>query len=430
MVINIANSIIAVVNLIASLLLANIAFAETKTFIKEYTYMASDIDSKVSSRAIALEQVKRALLEQLGTYLVSETDVKMYQLTKDQITTLTAGIVSAEVIEEKWDGRSYYLKAKIAADPSDVAKSVDTLRNDVQKTKELKDSKNKAEEAMREVEKLKKELRLVAGDTKRQGEYADAIKDLSAADWFDKGLSFQKSNNYKNAIAAYTNAIELKPQYVQAYNNRGLAEIDLGNYQQAIDDYNKAIELNPKEANAFNNRGNAYKDLGNNQQAINDYNKTLELSPEDEMAYYNRGNVYNALGNHQQAISDYNKALKLNPKDTEAYSNRGVAYNALGNHQRAINDYNKAIELNSNYAEAYYNRGLNYSKLGKHQRAITDCSKAIELNPLFSDAYYLRGLAYAMLDNKKMYIRNLKSAAKLGKKEAREDLNSQGIEWQ
>jgi hypothetical protein len=98
--------------LILFLILTSTASAETVTFIKEYTYMASDIDSKVSSRAIALEQVKRALLEQLGTYLISETEVKNYQMTKDIVTTLTAGIVSAEIIDEKWDGRSYYLKAK------------------------------------------------------------------------------------------------------------------------------------------------------------------------------------------------------------------------------------------------------------------------------------------------------------------------------
>ncbi len=117
------------------------ASAENVTFIKEYTYMASDLDSKISSRAIALEQTKRALLEQLGTYLISETEVKNYQISKDHVTMLTAGIVSAEIIDEKWDGRTYYLKAKIAADPKEVAKSVDALRRDVQKSKELADSK-------------------------------------------------------------------------------------------------------------------------------------------------------------------------------------------------------------------------------------------------------------------------------------------------
>src|SRR3990172_934574 len=262
------------------LILTSVASAENVIFIKEYTYMASDIDSKVSSRAIALEQVKRALLEQLGIYLISETEVKNYQLTKDQITTLTAGIVSAEVIEEKWDGRSYYLNAKIAADPKEVAKSVDALRKDVQKSKELADSKNKAEEAMREVERLKKELELVKTDAKKQRAYANAINDLTATDWYSKGFAFEQSNNFSDAIDAYTNAIKLNSQYADAFNSRGNAYADLGNMQPAIKDYDKAIELSPLDAKVYSNRGLAYSDLGNMQQAIKDYNKAIELNPQ------------------------------------------------------------------------------------------------------------------------------------------------------
>ena len=66
MLTNKANLLFAVFVLTFSLPLANPASAENKTFLKEYTYLASDIDSKVSSRAIAPEQVKRALLE--GSY--------------------------------------------------------------------------------------------------------------------------------------------------------------------------------------------------------------------------------------------------------------------------------------------------------------------------------------------------------------------------
>ncbi len=37
-------------------------FAKEKTFVREYTYKASDYDSKVTSRVNALEQVKQLLL--------------------------------------------------------------------------------------------------------------------------------------------------------------------------------------------------------------------------------------------------------------------------------------------------------------------------------------------------------------------------------
>ena len=112
------------------LFISSITSAETKTFIKEYTYQASEFDSKASSRTIALEQVKRLLLEELGTYIESVTEVQKFQLTKDQIVTLTAGIVQTEIIDEKWDGRTYWMRARIAADSTSVIKNIDALRSD------------------------------------------------------------------------------------------------------------------------------------------------------------------------------------------------------------------------------------------------------------------------------------------------------------
>jgi hypothetical protein len=149
------------------LFIPNLTFAETKTFIKEYTYQASEYDSKVSCRALALEQVKRLLLEELGTYLESQTEVKNFQMTKDQITTLTAGIVSTEIIKDTWDGKVYWLQAKIAADPQDVMKSIDSLRKDRAKVKELEELRKKSEELLKENERLNKELKMAKGKEKQ-----------------------------------------------------------------------------------------------------------------------------------------------------------------------------------------------------------------------------------------------------------------------
>jgi hypothetical protein len=83
------------------LLLSSPAYAELKTFVEEYIYQASEADSKISSRVIALERVKRLLLEKLGPYLESETEVKNFKLTRHRIVVLTGGIVRAEIIEER-----------------------------------------------------------------------------------------------------------------------------------------------------------------------------------------------------------------------------------------------------------------------------------------------------------------------------------------
>lgn len=145
----------------------SIVLAEVVTFEKEYTYQASDIDSKGSSRTIALETVRRLLLEQLGTYLVSETEIRNMQITKDRMTTYSAGIVSVEVIDEKWDGKSYRLKAKAFADPEEVAEAVKKLIEDNYKQQELVEMLKKTEELTKENDRLRSELEAGAKSKKR-----------------------------------------------------------------------------------------------------------------------------------------------------------------------------------------------------------------------------------------------------------------------
>ena len=94
-----------------------LCFSEVKTFVKEYTYQASEDDSRNSSRVTAMPEVKRLLLEELGTYLESITEVKNFQLTKDQITALTerCRIFDAREPEGKVELCTFPLKKKVHA---------------------------------------------------------------------------------------------------------------------------------------------------------------------------------------------------------------------------------------------------------------------------------------------------------------------------
>lgn len=177
------------------------ADAEIKTFVKEYTYRACDEDSRNSCRIIALREVKRLLLEELGTYLESQTEVKNFQMTKDQITTLTAGIVSTEVIEDTWDGEKYWLKAKITANPQEVIKSIDNLRKDREKVKELEELRKKSEELLQENKRLNKELKVAKGGKKQEASqaYKRNIDNLSATEWLERGHELCISGNYTDA---------------------------------------------------------------------------------------------------------------------------------------------------------------------------------------------------------------------------------------
>ena len=324
------------------------SLAASKVFEREYTYSASEADSKLTCRVIALEQVKRLLLEELGTYLQSISEVKDGVLTKDEIVTLTAGVVRTEIISEHWDGKVYRLKARIKADPDYVIKAIDRLRKDRQKSKDLEESQARAKQYLNEIERLKQELAKAKGEAlkRKQIEYGQAVKNLSAEDWFEKGYSFHISNQYEEAIMAYTRVLDINPLNAKAYNSRGIAWAKKGNHDRAIADYNKALEINPRDAKAYNNRGIAWADKGNHDRSIADYNKALDINPRYAKAYYNRGNAWADKGNHDKAIADYNMALEIDPRYAEAYCCRGLAWADKGDFWQASADARKGLSLN------------------------------------------------------------------------------------
>ena len=90
-----------------------------------------------------------------------------------------------------------------------------------------------------------------------QGFISNSNNYKTAQTHFYIGLSYQqeKKGRYEEAIKEYNQAIELNPNFAEAYNNRGNAKHELRRYEEAIKDYDQAIELNPNFAEAHNNRG-------------------------------------------------------------------------------------------------------------------------------------------------------------------------------
>jgi tetratricopeptide (TPR) repeat protein len=93
--------------------------------------------------------------------------------------------------------------------------------------------------------------------------------------------------------------------------NHGVAAYKRGDMKVAINQATKAIELNPNYTDAYNNRGNAYAALGNKSRAIADYSQAIKLNPNDALAYNNRGVAYYDLGDYKGASEDARKACEL-----------------------------------------------------------------------------------------------------------------------
>ena len=127
-------------------------------------------------------------------------------------------------------------------------------------------------------------------------------------------------------------------------NNRGVAHLNLDLRDEAEADLGAAIELKPDYAEAYANRGRFYVDGEDWEKAKEDLTRAIELEPALAEAHGNRGRVYEGLGDGDAALADYGKAIELS-RDTTAYFNRGMLYYAMGNFDAAFEDFTSVVEL-------------------------------------------------------------------------------------
>ena len=71
--------------------------------------------------------------------------------------------------------------------------------------------------------------------------------------------------------------LQLDENNVHSYHNRGISYDKKEEYDKAIADFTKVLQLEPMNANAYFNRGSAYDAKGEFDAAIRDYTTALEL---------------------------------------------------------------------------------------------------------------------------------------------------------
>ena len=211
--------------------------------------------------------------------------------------------------------------------------------------------------------------------------------DRNARAEFSKGLAYQnsvtettsleeKKEKHEKAIMHYSRALELKSNYVDAYNARGAVLAMWGKIDYALKDFSMVIKLKPDYFAAYLNRGGVHRNDGRYEQALQDFGKVIKLQPSVFVGYSNRGEVYHLKGDFDRAIADYSKAIQLKPDYAEVYNNRGIAYVNKGDYDRAIGDYTEAIALKPDLAVAYFNRGVTRLRLKEWEEAKSDLTVA------------------------------------------------------
>ncbi len=197
-------------------------------------------------------------------------------------------------------------------------------------------------------------LRLLAGVAMRAKQWGDAEALLERAleispdfeqAWMDLGLARQEQDKTDEALQAYERVIRLEPNRAKGYVAAGTVNAMLGRHDESMRCFREAEKREPTHYGALSGMGHVLKTIGDQEQAIEKYRKCVRHNPDHGESWWSLANL---------------KTFRFDDEDIDVMLQR-VARESLVEEQRANFEFalGKAYEDKKDYDRAFehYERG-------------------------------------------------------------------------
>ncbi|HUW18007.1 MAG TPA: tetratricopeptide repeat protein [Sedimentisphaerales bacterium] len=222
--------------------------------------------------------------------------------------------------------------------------------------------------------------------------YSEQHLNYEAEMYYGLGDSLEQRGKIAEGIEAYSKAVSLKADYVEAYHNLGLLLVKQQRPEEAIPYYNKALVFDRKNAGLYEDLGLAFYAQGKTREAIEHYNRALEIDPEKASVYDNLGIAFLQMDRAAEALKNFLRAVELNPNDPVSRNNLGSLLAMQGRMREALEHFETALRIKPNDVETLSNLGSALASLGEFPKAVEKFKEALRLAPEDAGIYFNLGL--------------------------------------
>jgi len=244
-------------------------------------------------------------------------------------------------------------------------------------------------------------------------------QDADADAAYARGEACLERGDDAEAEAAFTRALELDPQRVEAYVQRGSLRAQRGATAEARADYDAALDLDPRDSAALFKRAVLALNTGGDlEQALRDATLALESEANRAEGLRLRAMLQIARGQPTEALADLERCLAEDPSNAGALDER-ARLRRLSDPAAALSDHTRAIELSPTNGTLWLNRGHTRLLAGDPQGALDDLDRASELAAKSSAVHLFRGHALHQLGRKREALESFERAVELGPTDVR-----------
>jgi tetratricopeptide (TPR) repeat protein len=192
-------------------------------------------------------------------------------------------------------------------------------------------------------------------------------------------------------------AISAVPIEVMNIYNKALDYSTRGDLSTAINEYKRALDIYPNFIEAYNNIGEIYSRTGKNEMAISVYEKALRIDRNPRLLLNLGVEYYNHM-DYKTALNYFQESLIKKPDFLEGNFYTGMASFNLKDQRMAENYFKNVVQLDnkhlkSNYLLSYiYYDWKQYDRTILHLNNIRDIADdKVFLNKYFGFCYYHLG---------------------------------------
>jgi len=246
--------------------------------------------------------------------------------------------VATTIVDEKWDGVNYWLKAQMIVDTDEVIKSIESLHDNTDNLEKIADLQKQNEDALKQIEELKTKIADKNNTDTQQKEkdkttYNNLVSSLEKRTSTKDLALLLAAKKFKDAYKRADEILEKDPLNIEALYIRGSASIELDRYDQAKKDFDQIKSLANADKITLSLVNQGYGKImirdANYKEAIKLFNEAIAANPKMVFLYYNRAEANFKLGNYKEALTDIETFLRKKRKSADGFYLKGLVAEKL-----------------------------------------------------------------------------------------------------
>lgn len=185
---------------------------------------------------------------------------------------------------------------------------------------------------------------------------------LAISPAIDEGQELIDAKDYQSALKYYED-ITRNPPLAQAWDNKGVALLNLGKNEEALKCFDVCVELDPTSADGWEHKAVCLNNTGRHEEALYCFTKSIVFTKHTDTnlnkcnRWFGKGHCLERKGLEADALDCYNKSIELYPKAEMALCKKGDILSNRKDYTEAEKYYDMSLAIDPEFAFALACKG-------------------------------------------------------------------------